>query len=107
MYKRQGANCIYPIIGHTEYGWTFVGTDIDPVSIENARKIVTCNPVLAHKIDLRLQKDSKKIFDGIITVSYTHLYDYQNLLLIPYPLMDFTMPRSMGNPPVCIRMALW
>ena len=23
-------------------------------------------PVLAHKIDLRLQKDSKKIFDGII-----------------------------------------
>lgn len=62
-----GANCIYPIIGHTEYGWTFVGSDIDPVSIANARKIVTCNPVLAHKIDLRLQKDSKKIFDGIIT----------------------------------------
>ena len=61
-----GANCIYPIIGHTEYGWTFVGSDIDPVSIENARKIVTCNPVLAHKIDLRLQKDSRKIFDGII-----------------------------------------
>ena len=36
----------------------FVGSDIDPVSIENARKIVTCNPVLAHKIDLRLQKDN-------------------------------------------------
>lgn len=62
-----GANCIYPIIGQTEYGWTFVGSDIDPVSIENARKIVTCNPILAHKIDLRLQKDSRKIFDGIIS----------------------------------------
>ena len=61
-----GANCIYPIIGHVEYGWTFVGSDIDPVSIENARKIVTCNPVLAHKIELRLQKDNRKIFDGII-----------------------------------------
>lgn len=61
-----GANCIYPIIGHIEYGWMFVGSDIDPVSIENARKIVTSNPVLAHKIDLRLQKDSRKIFDGII-----------------------------------------
>ena len=61
-----GANCIYPIIGHVEYGWMFVGSDIDPVSIENARKIVTCNPVLAHKIDLRLQKDNRKIFDGII-----------------------------------------
>ena len=36
------------------------------LSIENARKIVTCNPVLAHKIDLRLQKDNRRIFDGII-----------------------------------------
>lgn len=61
-----GANCIYPIIGHVEYGWMFVGSDIDPISIENARKIVTCNPVLAHKIELRLQKDSRKIFEGII-----------------------------------------
>lgn len=61
-----GANCIYPIIGCTEYGWTFVGTDIDPVSIENARKIVTCNPVLAHRIDLRLQRDSRHIFEGIL-----------------------------------------
>lgn len=61
-----GANCIYPIIGQTEYGWTFVGSDIDPVSIDNARKIVTCNPALAHKIELRLQRDSRKIFEGII-----------------------------------------
>lgn len=60
-----GANCIYPIIGHVEYGWMFVGSDIDPVSIENARKIVTCNPVLAHKIDLRLRKSTED-FDGII-----------------------------------------
>ena len=61
-----GANCIYPIIGQTEYGWTFVGSDIDPVSIDNARKIVTCNPALAHKIELLLQRDSRKIFEGII-----------------------------------------
>lgn len=61
-----GANCIYPIIGQTEYGWTFVGSDIDPLSINNARKIVTCNPILAHKIELRLQRDSRKIFEGII-----------------------------------------
>ncbi|HAH05927.1 MAG TPA: 23S rRNA (adenine(1618)-N(6))-methyltransferase, partial [Elusimicrobia bacterium] len=25
-----GANCIYPIIGRAEYGWSFVGSDIDP-----------------------------------------------------------------------------
>lgn len=61
-----GANCIYPIIGCTEYKWTFVGSDIDPVSIANARKIITCNPVLTHKIELRLQKNSRNIFEGVI-----------------------------------------
>lgn len=61
-----GANCIYPIIGCTEYGWTFVGADIDSASLANARKIVTCNPVLAHKIEFRLQENSKNIFNGII-----------------------------------------
>ena len=24
-----GANCIYPLIGHREYGWYFTGSDID------------------------------------------------------------------------------
>lgn len=61
-----GANCIYPIIGCTEYGWTFVGTDIDPASVANAQKIVTCNPRLAHRIELRQQAESKFIFKGMI-----------------------------------------
>ncbi len=25
-----GANCIYPLIGEREYGWSFIGTEIDP-----------------------------------------------------------------------------
>ncbi|MEG1838640.1 MAG: 23S rRNA (adenine(1618)-N(6))-methyltransferase RlmF [Bacteroidaceae bacterium] len=61
-----GANCIYPIIGCAEYGWTFVGADINPVALANARKIATCNPSLAHHIELRLQPESKFIFRGII-----------------------------------------
>lgn len=61
-----GANCIYPIIGCAEYGWTFVGTDINPAAISNAHKIITCNPSLAHKIELRLQSDSMNIFEGVI-----------------------------------------
>ena len=28
-----GANCVYPIIGHKEYGWSFVGSDIDRLSL--------------------------------------------------------------------------
>jgi len=61
-----GANCVYPIIGVKEYGWSFVGTDIDPVAIQCAGKIVEMNPVLAGKVGLRLQPVAADIFRGII-----------------------------------------
>ncbi len=61
-----GANCVYPIIGNKEYGWSFIGSDIDPVSIESAGKIVELNPVLNGKIELRLQTNSSDIINGII-----------------------------------------
>ena len=61
-----GANCIYPIIGVVEYGWSFVGTDIDPKAIESANKIVKENKILNGKVELRLQKNSGKIFERII-----------------------------------------
>ena len=28
-----GANCIYPLIGASEYGWSFVGAEIDPAAL--------------------------------------------------------------------------
>ncbi|MCL4170217.1 UNVERIFIED_CONTAM: hypothetical protein GTU68_015236, partial [Idotea baltica] len=61
-----GANCIYPIIGQHEYGWSFIGTDIDKVSIDSAQKIVDSNPGLTGKIELRLQEDPKDIFYGVL-----------------------------------------
>ena len=61
-----GASCVYPIIGNKEYGWSFIGADIDPVSIESARKIIETNPVLHRKVELRLQNNPKDIFQGII-----------------------------------------
>ncbi|MEI6677898.1 MAG: 23S rRNA (adenine(1618)-N(6))-methyltransferase RlmF [Mariniphaga sp.] len=61
-----GSSCVYPLIGTSEYGWSFVGTDIDPVSLESANKIVALNPILDGKIELRLQKHSGDIFNGII-----------------------------------------
>ena len=62
-----GSNCIYPIIGVTEYGWSFIGSDIDPVSIESANKIIVLNPTLEGKVECRLQNDPKDFFYGIIT----------------------------------------
>lgn len=60
-----GANCIYPIIGHQEYGWTFVGSDIDEISIRCAKNIVKVNPVLKNDIEVRLQTDKSAIFKNI------------------------------------------
>jgi 23S rRNA (adenine1618-N6)-methyltransferase len=61
-----GASCIYPIIGVTEYNWKFIGSDIDPISIASAQKIVNANSVLKDKIECRLQQNSPNIFYGII-----------------------------------------
>lgn len=62
-----GASCIYPIIGVVEYGWRFVGSDIDPKSIYNAEQIVRFNPSLKGKIKLRIQRNPQFIFKDIIT----------------------------------------
>lgn len=62
----MGANCIYPIIGSQSYGWSFVGADIDPVSVKMAGLIVKSNKSLNPFIKLRLQKDKKSIFKNII-----------------------------------------
>ncbi len=61
-----GANCIYPILGVIEYGWKFIGTDIDQKSIESAKRIVAANPTLKGKIDFRLQGDRADAYYGII-----------------------------------------
>ncbi|NAS29497.1 23S rRNA (adenine(1618)-N(6))-methyltransferase RlmF [Flavobacteriaceae bacterium R38] len=61
-----GANCIYPIIGVVEYDWKFIGSDIDPKSIESVQNIVNSNDLLKGKIECRLQKNPKDFFYGIL-----------------------------------------
>ena len=61
-----GANCIYPVIGNREYGWSFVGTDVDPVAIRSASEIVEMNGSLKGNAELRLQPEPNDIFRGII-----------------------------------------
>ena len=61
-----GASCIYPIIGVTEYGWSFIGSDIDQNSVESATNIVNSNTNLEGKIDLRLQENPTAFFKGIL-----------------------------------------
>ena len=61
-----GANCVYPIIGSKEYGWSFTGADVDRIAIESAGKIVEGNPSLKDLVELRLQDNSKNVFVGIV-----------------------------------------
>lgn len=61
-----GANCVYPLIGTTEYSWSFVGVDIDLVSIQSAESIIKANLQLKDLIELRLQEIPTNIFRGII-----------------------------------------
>ncbi len=61
-----GANCIYPIIGHRQYGWHFVGTDIDEVAVRAARAIIEANPNLRGAISIRQQNQPDSIFKGVV-----------------------------------------
>ena len=60
-----GANCIYPLIGHQEYGWSFVGVDIDEGALESAKTIISKNH-LGKAVELRQQKNKQHIFKDII-----------------------------------------
>jgi 23S rRNA (adenine1618-N6)-methyltransferase len=66
-----GANCIYPIIGVREYGWRFVGTDIDPVAVAWARQLVASNPNLAGHVELRVQPAIDAVFANVVSPGET------------------------------------
>ncbi|OOQ60533.1 23S rRNA (adenine(1618)-N(6))-methyltransferase RlmF [Mucilaginibacter pedocola] len=68
-----GANCVYPIIGHSAYGWQFTGTDTDAEAIRSANKIVSNNPTLSGAIKIRPQSNKANVFKGAITQG--ELYD--------------------------------
>ena len=61
-----GANCIYPLIGVTEYGWSFIGSDVDAGAIASANTIISKNANLKGKVECRIQKNGKDFFYGIL-----------------------------------------
>ena len=60
-----GANCVYPLIGHSEYGWHFLGSDIDKIALASAATIVKANN-LGKAINLRQQNDRKHILVDLL-----------------------------------------
>ena len=67
----MGANCIYPLIAAREYGWRFVGTEIDPVALKWAKKLVAANPAVADLIECRLQRSPLECFNSVTKAGET------------------------------------
>lgn len=61
-----GANCIYPLIGASEYGWRFVGAEIDPIALRWARELVASNKAVSGLIECRLQSSPVDCFRGVV-----------------------------------------
>lgn len=61
-----GANCIYPLIGHAEYGWRFVASDIDRPALAAAGEILRANPAFARAITLRHQPEPSRLFAHVV-----------------------------------------
>lgn len=61
-----GANLVYPIVGFKEYGWNFVGSELDLEAMASAQSIVEQNSQLKVAVELRQQSKKADIFKGII-----------------------------------------
>ena len=61
-----GANGIYSLLAAQIYEWHCTGSEIDPVALKNVSAILDQNLELKQRIELRLQRDKRKIFEGVI-----------------------------------------
>lgn len=87
-----GANCIYPLIGHHEYGWRFTGTEIGDAAFASAQAIVTGNAGLTRAVRLRRQKDPAAILNGMI-----HKNEQYDATLCNPPFHDSAAAAQAGN----------
>lgn len=61
-----GATLIYPIIGTSEYSWSFLASDVSKNSIESSQNIIEKNTTL-NSIELRWQNNPTSFFKNILS----------------------------------------
>lgn len=59
-----GANCIYPLIAYSEYGWSVTASESDEEALASAQQIIEKNKLSS--ITIRFQKKKSHIFKNII-----------------------------------------
>lgn len=60
-----GATCVYPLLGHTEYNWNFIASEVDASAYNNAKQIVEKNNLSNH-IECRFQDNPQSILNGVL-----------------------------------------
>ena len=73
-----GANLIYPIIGRHEYQWSFVGSELNPLSFDCATTLVKSNPSLKSHVKVKRQTKPEYIFEGIVQPEQTFTFTMCN-----------------------------
>lgn len=65
LFSGTGASCIFPLLGHTTYGWQFLATEVDSLSVQSAQSNVDRNS-LGKQIGIRYVPDRQMLFDGVV-----------------------------------------
>lgn len=63
-----GASGVYPLIGHSVFGWRFVGSDIDRTALDSIQMTIDANSGHRDAIELRHQPSRLSIFENIVQV---------------------------------------
>lgn len=73
-----GANLVYPIIGRSEYQWSFVGSDVNPTSIQCAKTLIQSNRLLKSDVKLVSQSSPQHFFKGVIKADQEYAFSLCN-----------------------------
>ncbi|XVE93815.1 hypothetical protein REPUB_Repub01dG0227600 [Reevesia pubescens] len=98
-----GANCIYPLLGASLLGWSFVASDVTDVALEWAEKNVKSNPHISESIEIRKVKCSQSTLtpEGLSNGESIYSEEGQGL-----PSSSFDMPasedKSYQGPPILL-----
>ena len=58
-----GASGVYPLVGHADYGWSFLGTDVSRASLESCERLARRNAV---PLELRRQAEPRAVLRGVL-----------------------------------------
>ncbi|XP_014509865.1 U6 small nuclear RNA (adenine-(43)-N(6))-methyltransferase-like isoform X3 [Vigna radiata var. radiata] len=102
-----GASCIYPLLGASLHGWSFVGSDVTDVAIEWAEKNVSSNPHISNLIEIRRVQDNNAPpcveVEDLVNSDQIALCKKTDMEVAPLPLdLHACENKSYRGPPILV-----